>query len=91
MNGCNSKASHCITLSLSLPGNAGCTTDMIIEGTIVDSVATALIELSNIHSVTAVVLEGGNVFILLHHTTWGTTRKMFNKVSSACIHADGPL
>ncbi len=50
---------------------------MIIEGTIVNSVAAALVELSDIHSVTAVALEGGNVFILFHHTTWGKTSKMF--------------
>lgn len=49
---------------------------MIIEGTIVNSVAAALVELFNIHNVTAVVLEGGDVVILLHLTTWGRASKM---------------
>lgn len=50
---------------------------MIIEGTVVNSVAAALVELSNIHNITAAVLKGGDAFILLHHTTWGRTGKMF--------------
>lgn len=58
-----------------LPGNAGSASNMIVEGTVVNSVAAALVELSNVHNVTAVVLERGNVFILLHHTTWGAMSK----------------
>ena len=50
---------------------------MIVEGTVVDSVAAALVELSDVHNFTAVVLEIGDAFILLHHTTWGVTSKMF--------------
>jgi len=46
---------------------------VIIEGAIVDCVATTLVELSNVHSVTAVVLEGSNTSILLHYTACGRT------------------
>lgn len=43
---------------------------MVIQGAIVNSVATALIELPDVHHFTAAILEGGNVFILFHHKTW---------------------
>lgn len=57
--------SYCIRL----PANAGSTCNMIIEGTVVNRVAAALVELSDIHSFAAAVLEGGHVFILLQQTT----------------------
>lgn len=68
-----------------ISGNAGSPSDVIIEGTVVDGVAAALVELSNVHSVTAAVLEGGNAFILLHHTT----RKVFCHPHSLIVQMSG--
>lgn len=47
---------------------------MVIERTVVNRMATALVELSNIHSVTD-VLEGGDALILLHHAACGERAK----------------
>lgn len=46
---------------------------MIIEGTVVNRVATALVELSDVYRFTAAILEGGDALILFHNTTWWTT------------------
>lgn len=47
---------------------------MIIEGTVVNRVATALVELSDVYRVTAAVLEGGDALILFHNTAWWTSK-----------------
>lgn len=60
---------HRLAYSNGLPGNAGSPSDVIVEGTVVNGVAAALVELPNVHSVTAAVLEGGNASVFLHHTT----------------------
>lgn len=63
---------------ITLPGNAGSTSNMIIEGTIVDCMATALVKLSNIHNLTAVFLERGNALIFFQHTACRGMSKMFS-------------
>lgn len=45
---------------------------MIVEGTVVDRVAAALVELPHVYGLTAAVLEGGDAWIRLHDTTWRT-------------------
>lgn len=62
---------------ITLPGNAGSTSNMIIEGPIVNCMATALVELSNINNLTAVFLERGNALIFFQHTTCRGMSKMF--------------
>lgn len=52
-----------------LPANAGSASNVIVEGTVVNSVAAAMVELSHIHNLTVVALERGDAFILLQHTT----------------------
>lgn len=54
---------------------------MIIEGTIVNHVAAALIELPDIYNFTAVALKGGDAVIFLHYTTLGGAREMFNNTA----------
>lgn len=66
-------------------GNAGSASNMIVEGTIVNSVAAALVELSDVHNFTAIVLEIGDAFILLHHTT----RKVFCHPYTLIIQLSG--
>lgn len=46
---------------------------MIIEGTVVNRVAAALVELSDVDRFTAAVVEGGDALVLFHNTTWWTT------------------
>lgn len=48
---------------------------MIIEGTVVNHVTTALVELSDVYRFTAAILEGGDALILFHNTTWWRTSK----------------
>lgn len=57
-------------LAFGLPGNAGGAGNVVIEGTVVNCVPTAIVVLPNIHSLTAVVPEGADAVIHLHHSTW---------------------
>lgn len=68
---------RCQHYTVDLPADAGSSSDVIIEGAVVNSVSAALVELSHIHNVAAAVLEGGNALVLLHHATWTRTSKMF--------------
>lgn len=56
-------------LSDGLPRNAGGTCDLIVEGAVVNCVATALVELSNINTLAAVALKSTDAVILLQDTT----------------------
>lgn len=56
-------------LSVGLPRNAGGTCDLIVEGAVVNCVAAALVELTNIDTLAAVALKSADAVILLQNTT----------------------